>query len=84
MFLGEKYCIYSFNNSSKTQVSKKNSLKKYFFLTKMYFDSNQINSKLICKKCEGRLDEPRLLPCGKNICSYCIACIKVLNKEFQC
>jgi hypothetical protein len=50
----------------------------------MYFDSNQIKSKLICKKYEGRLDEPRLLPCGKNTCSYCIAYIKVLNKEFQC
>jgi hypothetical protein len=51
----------------------------------LYFDSNQINSKLTCKRCEGRLDEPRLLPCGQNICKYCLAYIQVKNnREFQC
>jgi len=51
----------------------------------MFFDLNQINSKLTCKKCEERLDEPRLLPCGSSICSFCSSSIKLTNnKEFQC
>jgi hypothetical protein len=53
----------------------------------MYFDSNKVNEKLNCKKCEGRLDqEPRILPCGKNICSDCSASIRVINinNQFEC
>jgi hypothetical protein len=51
----------------------------------MFFDSNQINNKLTCKKCEGRLDEPRILPCGRSICSFCLEYIKLTNnREFQC
>jgi len=51
----------------------------------MFFDSSQVNNLLNCKKCEGRLDEPRLLPCGNNICSFCVSSIQLKeNKEFQC
>jgi len=51
----------------------------------MFYDSNQINNKLTCKKCEGRLDEPRILPCGRSICSFCLEYIKLTNnREFQC
>jgi hypothetical protein len=51
----------------------------------MYFDSKQVNNLLNCIKCEGRLDEPRLLPCGNSICSYCSSSIQLVNnKEFQC
>jgi len=51
----------------------------------MYFDSKQVNNLLNCIKCEGRLDEPRLLPCGNSICSYCSSSIQLANnKEFQC
>jgi len=51
----------------------------------MYFASNQVNNLLNCKKCEGRLDEPRILPCGNSICSHCVSSIQLKeNKEFQC
>jgi len=51
----------------------------------MFFDSNEVNNLLNCKKCDGRLDEPKILPCGNNICSHCISSIQV-NKynEFEC
>ncbi len=51
----------------------------------MYFDSGQVNNFLSCKNCEGRLDKPRILPCGNSICSFCISSIHLKeNKEFQC
>ena len=51
----------------------------------MYFDSKQVNNLLNCIKCEGLIDEPRLLPCGNSICSYCSSSIQLANnKEFQC
>ena len=51
----------------------------------MYFDSKQVNNLLNCIKCEGRLDEPRILPCGNSICSYCSSSFQLANnKEFQC
>jgi hypothetical protein len=51
----------------------------------MYFDSNQVNAILVCKKCESRPDEPRLLECGNIICSLCYQSI-LLNeyREFTC
>ena len=50
----------------------------------MFFDSNQINEVLNCTKCNERLDEPRILPCGKSICSFCAESIKVKDRDFQC
>jgi hypothetical protein len=51
----------------------------------MYFNEEQINSLLLsCKYCESRLDEPRILPCGENICSICSSSIKVTENEFEC
>ena len=52
----------------------------------MYFDSNEVNTLLNCKKCENRLDEPSLLACGNSICSYCLKSI-ILDKnkrKFDC
>jgi len=51
----------------------------------MFFDSNEVNNLLNCKKCDGRLDEPMLLSCGSSICSHCVSSIQV-NKynEFEC
>ena len=37
----------------------------------MYFETNQVNDILSCQQCEGRLDIPKMLPCGKTICSFC-------------
>ncbi len=50
----------------------------------MFFDPDQINNLLNCKKCNGRLDEPKLLPCGNSICSYCAASIKLNGKQYDC
>jgi hypothetical protein len=37
----------------------------------MFFESNQINDILLCEQCKGRLDLPKILPCGKTVCSFC-------------
>jgi hypothetical protein len=50
----------------------------------MFFDSNQINTVINCTKCNERLDEPRLLPCGNSVCTFCVESIKVTDREFQC
>jgi len=51
----------------------------------MFFESNEVDNLLNCKKCDGRLDEPMLLSCGSSICSHCVSSIQV-NKynEFEC
>jgi hypothetical protein len=51
----------------------------------MFYDSNQMdNELLLCKHCEGRLVEPKLLPCGETICSSCEASIQVNDRMFDC
>jgi hypothetical protein len=51
----------------------------------MFFDSDQINNVLNCKKCTGRFEEPKILPCGNSIYSHCVSSIQTKeNKEFQC
>jgi hypothetical protein len=50
----------------------------------MFFDPNQVNDLLNCKNCNERLDEPRLLPCGDNICSACAQSIKLNGKQYDC
>jgi hypothetical protein len=50
----------------------------------MFYDSNQIDNELLCKHCEGRLVEPKLLPCGETICSLCETSIQVNDRMFDC
>ena len=50
----------------------------------MFCNFNKVKILLICKKCNERLDEPRLLQCGESICSHCVSTIQVKNREFQC
>jgi hypothetical protein len=51
----------------------------------MFYDSNQIdNELLLCKHCEGRVVEPKLLPCGETICSLCETSIHVNDRIFEC
>jgi hypothetical protein len=38
----------------------------------MFFQENSINSMLICQYCKERYVDPRILPCGNNMCSGCI------------
>ncbi len=39
---------------------------------------------LNCIKCNQKLDEPRMLPCGETICAYCYMSIEVNNNKFKC
>ena len=51
----------------------------------MCSNNQQINNIFDCKKCDKRLDEPRLLPCGKSICTSCVLSIQLnLNNEYDC
>ncbi len=50
----------------------------------MYFDENELNTMLLCKKCNGRLNEPRILPCGEIIYSHCFSTIQVEDNKFSC
>ncbi len=51
---------------------------------RMYYDSNVVNNLLNCKICQGHLDEPRLLPCGKTICSQCVSTFKLNGNQYDC
>ncbi len=37
----------------------------------MFFETDQVNDILTCEQCKGRLDLPKILPCGKTVCSFC-------------
>jgi hypothetical protein len=52
----------------------------------MFFESNQINDILICDQCKGRLDLPKILPCGKTICSFCapLNLLSTIDNKFDC
>jgi hypothetical protein len=52
----------------------------------MYFENNQVNNILICDQCEGRLDIPKILPCGKTICSFCapLNLLSTIDNKFDC
>ena len=45
---------------------------------------NKINKILSCKNCKEQLDEPKILPCGKTICSLCVSQIKVSRRKYVC
>jgi hypothetical protein len=48
----------------------------------MYYNKNDMNNVLNCKFCEGRQEEPKLLPCGESICALCASTIK-LNENSE-
>ena len=50
----------------------------------MFYEAGKINKALLCKHCEGRLDKPKILPCGVTICSFCEISIQVNNQMFDC
>jgi hypothetical protein len=47
----------------------------------MFYDTAKVDIALLCKHCEGRLDIPKILPCGKTICSKSI---QIKNNMFDC
>ena len=38
----------------------------------MFYEESIISKFLICKICECKLSDPRVLPCGNSICNNCI------------
>ncbi len=50
----------------------------------MFYDSNEVDNELSCKHCEGRLLEPKFIPCGETICSLCEKSIQVNDQMFDC
>jgi hypothetical protein len=50
----------------------------------MFFENNKVNDILICTICEGRLENPKILPCGETICSWCVTSLKIVDKMFKC
>ena len=50
----------------------------------MFYEESKLNNELNCAKCNQRLDEPRILPCGDSICSYCHLSIEVNKNKFKC
>lgn len=52
----------------------------------MFYEENQINKLLNCSKCNIKFDVPKVLPCGKKICSKCVKLIKLEDdlREFEC
>jgi hypothetical protein len=50
----------------------------------MFFDKNNLDDALLCQQCEGRLDVPKILSCGKTICSFCVSSLIVNENKFDC
>ncbi len=50
----------------------------------MYFDTNQVSNTLLCQICEGRIEIPKILPCGEIICSFCERSITADDRKFDC
>ena len=50
----------------------------------MFYDTAKLDIALLCKHCGGRLDIPKILPCGKTICSFCEKSIQVNENKFDC
>jgi hypothetical protein len=50
----------------------------------MFYYANKVDNKLLCKQCEGRLDTPKILPCGETICSFCETSIQINDRMFNC
>jgi hypothetical protein len=50
----------------------------------MYFEANQVNNILICQQCQGKLEGPKILPCGETICSFCVSSIQTNLNIFNC
>lgn len=50
----------------------------------MFYEEKKISNISNCSKCNERLDDPRLLPCGETICFRCKSSIQVDTKQFKC
>jgi hypothetical protein len=50
----------------------------------MFYETNEINDILLCQQCQGRLEGPKILPCGETICSFCVSSIQTNLNVFNC
>ena len=50
----------------------------------MFFETNQVKDILLCQRCEGRQEGPKILPCGETICSFCVTSIQISDNKFDC
>jgi uncharacterized protein YoxC len=47
----------------------------------MFYQAEKIDSILICKICENKMVDPRLLPCGKSVCHRCVDILADTDKK---
>jgi hypothetical protein len=50
----------------------------------MFYVANKVDQELLCQNCEGKLDIPKILPCGETICSLYETSIQVNDQMFDC
>ncbi len=52
----------------------------------MFFEKNKVNNALLCKNCHSQLEnsEPKILPCGETICSFCVSSMQLTDNLFDC
>jgi hypothetical protein len=46
----------------------------------MFYEASELDKLLDCKICERKLDDPRILPCGRSFCNKCIFTIADTEK----
>ncbi len=47
----------------------------------MFYEASEIDTLIICRGCENKMREPRLLPCGLTLCTICIATLTDKEKQ---
>jgi hypothetical protein len=47
----------------------------------MFYQADKIDSILICKICDNKMVDPRLLPCGKSVCHRCVDILADTDKK---
>jgi hypothetical protein len=47
----------------------------------MFYQAEKIDSILICKICENKMVDPRILPCGMSVCHRCVDLIADTDKK---
>lgn len=50
----------------------------------MFYVSSQIDNFLNCANCDQRFDQPKIIPCGSSICTYCEASLQINDNKFEC
>jgi hypothetical protein len=52
---------------------------------KMFYEESAINQILLCKVCDSKLNDPRILPCGQSVCAECVVKLAdTSNQRIKC